>query len=565
MPIIGINESGKTTILHAIFAFDYVNDDQNEDGRHLNDVENLYLTSRPVPEVAAEVELSVEELKYAIAKAQKESEPLKGELVKIWRQDDLPTKIVITRNLKTKKYGIESDKLGSSATQNLIARKLILQLPYILYFDDFRDKIPGKIEVTEALKDSSSGWLAIVEQLFKYTDESYSVFALAGLEDRQRKSVISKVERKLNETLTREWQRFKLDEREALRISLEFERERVTGQTESNVLQSTPVASQAGTVNTTPPTGISERHYLKLEVVEIDGSGDQHFFFISDRSKGFYWFFNFVMKLEFNPKLVGGETDAIYLLDEPGSYLHAFAQRRLCQKLRQISQKNWVAYCTHSHYLLDPETIPVNSIMVAEKDSNGAIKLTPLTNYQALGRDKRSALQPVLDALQIKPFALDLLSPQTTVITEGIYDYFALKLFYTNSKISILPSVGADSIKYFISLLIAWGIDFRALWDNDPEGRRKFKEAAGYFGPEIERLNLRLLPGGSRGGRRIMQSLFDGQDLARLREELGLANNCSFERTLHALFYSARKNELVACMSQATARNFDELMRTVLS
>ncbi len=45
VPIIGINESGKTTILHAIYAFDCFNDKFNEGGRHLEDTVNLYRTS----------------------------------------------------------------------------------------------------------------------------------------------------------------------------------------------------------------------------------------------------------------------------------------------------------------------------------------------------------------------------------------------------------------------------------------------------------------------------------------------------------------------------------------
>jgi predicted ATP-dependent endonuclease of OLD family len=41
IPIIGINESGKTTILQAIFSFDYYNDEFNQEGRHLKDTTNL--------------------------------------------------------------------------------------------------------------------------------------------------------------------------------------------------------------------------------------------------------------------------------------------------------------------------------------------------------------------------------------------------------------------------------------------------------------------------------------------------------------------------------------------
>jgi len=41
VPLIGTNESGKTTILQAIFAFDYANDKEYE-GRHLKELRNFY-------------------------------------------------------------------------------------------------------------------------------------------------------------------------------------------------------------------------------------------------------------------------------------------------------------------------------------------------------------------------------------------------------------------------------------------------------------------------------------------------------------------------------------------
>ena len=265
------------------------------------------------------------------------------------------------------------------------------------------------------------------------------------------------------------------------------------------------------------------------------------------------------MKLEFNPKFVSGTQHTIYLLDEPGSYLHALAERKLCQKLRQLSEKHRVIYCTHSHYLLDPETIPMNSIVVADKDGNGNVSLVPITAYKGAASEKRSALQPVLDALQIKPFALDLINTRTTVITEGIYDYFALELFRNNRSISVLPSVGADSIKFYISLMVAWQIDFRALWDNDDEGKKRYAQAGQLFGVRVAERNLRLLPIATGGTKRIMQDLFEGTDLVTIRAELGLQNDCSFERTLHALFYSPRRAELTQMVCQRTKQNFEQL------
>ena len=465
------------------------------------------------------------------------------------------------------KYSFDSDRLGPPHVQDALARNIIKSLPYILFFDDFRDKIEERVEIVSGDGRNTAGWLSIVEQLFNQTNNTFSVFQLPTLEERQRKTVLSKVQRRLNETLTKEWQSFRLDDRDALKICIDFYREEVVQVAKTApqpptqpAVPSPPRPLVQPAPSTQPQASVQKivRNYIKFEVVETDSAGDEHFFFISDRSKGFYWFFNFVMKLEFNPKVVGDNAHTVYLLDEPGSYLHAVAQRKLCQKLRNLSRSNRVIYCTHSHYLLDPEVIPVSSITVADKDGNGNVTLTPIPNYRGAS-DNRSALQPVLDALQIRPFALDLISTRATVITEGIYDYFAMELFRNSRPISVLPSVGADSIKFYVSLLIAWQVEFRVLWDNDEEGRSRHAQALDLFGAEIAARTFRLLSTVPGRQRRIMQDLFDGTDIVMVRTELDLPHDSSFEQMLHALFYSPRRGELVQAMGQYTKRNFEQL------
>lgn len=104
MPIIGVNESGKTTVLHAIFAFDHYNDDLNDAGRHLKDVSNLYRTSSPPATVSAEIELTTSELKASLASCAKESPSLKAAFELIRGKRKLPTKLLLRRNIVSKKY-----------------------------------------------------------------------------------------------------------------------------------------------------------------------------------------------------------------------------------------------------------------------------------------------------------------------------------------------------------------------------------------------------------------------------------------------------------------------------
>ncbi|HXH39844.1 MAG TPA: hypothetical protein VNN08_14540 [Thermoanaerobaculia bacterium] len=555
VPIIGVNESGKTTILHAIFAFDSYNDTLNDRGRHLKDTANLYQTASSSSLITAVLRVSSDELLEALDDISSHGHDASIAARLRRKRKHFPELLTITRNLTTRKYVISTTPFeGADDFTDLLARYILSSAPYILFFDDFRDSVDEKIEIGDPQRQPA-GWLAIMERLFTRTDKNLSVYQLPALEERQRKSVLAKVKKHLNATLTREWQNFRLDDSDALEISIEYEVE-----TSAVAVAVQPVATGEATPAASAPP-VQSRHYLKLDVVEKDASGDEHYFFIRDRSKGFFWFFNFVMKLEFNPKVVFDSDSTIYLLDEPGSYLHASAQTKLCAKLRYLARQNCVIYCTHSHYLLDPELIPLSSIKVADKDANGDIKLIPIHQHEGNIVERRSAFQPVIDALQIKSFLLDL-TAYRVIITEGVYDYYSIELFKRGRNITALPSVGASSVKYYISLMMAWRVSFVALWDCDDEGQRAQADAINAFGDELGRNHLFLIP--SRGRkRRIMQDLFDGADLRMFRERLELSKNASFEKVIATLFFHPTRTEILNDVSTATREAFDELFETL--
>jgi predicted ATP-dependent endonuclease of OLD family len=259
LPIIGVNESGKTTILQAIFAFDSYNDNFNE-GLHLKDTSNLYLTSSLPALVEGQIEITDAEIQEILNELEAAHEDLKVVLGKLKHRHRGPlTKLTIQRNLKTLQYTILTAPFNQNELADKLPDKIFSMTPFILFFDDFRDKIEEKIVIDPKKKKDRAGWLAILEQLFQRTDKDLSVFDLPGMEERQRKSVLAKVKRHLNRTLTEEWQNFRLDDREALEISIDMQKETLATNVES--------------------------HHLTLNVVERDTSGDDHYFFISDRSK----------------------------------------------------------------------------------------------------------------------------------------------------------------------------------------------------------------------------------------------------------------------------------------
>lgn len=559
IPIIGINECGKTTILNSIYAFDFINDDEKKTFNHLNDISNLYKDSTETCKLTGVIEITKDELKQKLKTKFQLTEANCEDKLKEF-PDKKPIEFKITRNLLWKDNELDSRyelfpkiKFKNENYENDYCEELILGLPYILYFDDFRETFPDEIEIA---KENKSKWLDIMQELFIKTNEKYSVFDLKNLEERRRKSILDQVKNKLNATLTAQWANFRLENKESLEIDVDFkkEKQRVSIVVEEN--------QPNGVIVKRNVEQEIEKYFLKFDIIERDSKGNAHFFYVRDRSKGFYWFFNFVMKLEFNPDTAGDHDNAIYLLDEPGSYLHPYAQGKLCKKLKDLSEKNVVIYCTHSHYLLNPEVIPLNSIQIVNKSSSGNIHLETFNNYKIDSkRGLKTAFQTIYDALYIKPFDIDL-NNKKILIVEGIYDYYSFSLFNETQDFGILPGKGADSLISFISLMLAFEIDFRVLWDNDVEGNSGYEKAKKFFGEELAVRNFFLLPS-KNGKKRILQDLFEAEDIRTIIEDLSLSSNLSFEKKITSLYFSKQKNKIVNKFTSKTKANFQEVLSSV--
>lgn len=75
-----------------------------------------------------------------------------------------------------------------------------------------------------------------------------------------------------------------------------------------------------------------------------------------DRSRGFVWFFSFLAY--FNELEAAGTTDLILLLDEPGLSLHGRAQEDLLRLIdERLAPKHQVLYTTHSPFMVDPDNL----------------------------------------------------------------------------------------------------------------------------------------------------------------------------------------------------------------
>ncbi len=374
------------------------------------------------------------------------------------------------------------------------------------------------------------GWLGIYERAFNKIESS--IFdIIKEPEENIKLGILSDVESEINKTLIKEWGKISLDDTGCLSIKLQIENNRT----------------------------------LKIQIVEKKGDKDR-FFKIEERSKGFLWFFNFVMKIKYNPKSTGSNNDIIYLLDEPGSYLHSVAQERLCQMIKNISNKDGkVIYCTHTHHLLDPKYIPTKYIYIVQKDkSKKNIELSKITNVKT-DIKKMNELQPVYEALGVSDWDF-FTQKQKIILVEGIHDKYALEIFL-KSKVStyiIMPCVNAESIYNNIPRLIAYNKNYIAIWDNDEEGIEYYKKSIKAFG-KLEERKLLLLPNNDRKRKVRMEEMFDKDDFKKLARYLEMPDNSSYSNIMTSIMCCDDSviEECANLVSQKTKNNFSELFKNI--
>ena len=518
VPLIGTNESGKTTILQAIFAFDYANDKEYE-GRHLKELRNFYNPQNKEPAII-EAEISVKKSDFLNCISDENLRMKYSEIQSF-------SEITISRNLDTKEYSVSV--IDDSEDRKVIGKEIVSRLPYIIYNDDFIERHKNEIEIPSDSTDLY-GWLGIYERAFNKIESS--IFdIIKEPEENIKLGILSDVESEINKTLIKEWGKISLDDTGCLSIKLQIENNRT----------------------------------LKIQIVEKKGDKDR-FFKIEERSKGFLWFFNFVMKIKYNPKSTGSNNDIIYLLDEPGSYLHSVAQERLCQMIKNISNKDGkVIYCTHTHHLLDPKYIPTKYIYIVQKDkSKKNIELSKITNVKT-DIKKMNELQPVYEALGVSDWDF-FTQKQKIILVEGIHDKYALEIFL-KSKVSsyiIMPCVNAESIYNNIPRLIAYNKNYIAIWDNDEEGIEYYKKSIKAFG-KLEERKLLLLPNNDRKRKVRMEEMFDKDDFKKLARYLEMPDNSSYSNIMTSIMCCDDSviEECANLVSQKTKNNFSELFKNI--
>ena len=177
---------------------------------------------------------------------------------------------------------------------------------------------------------------------------------------------------------------------------------------------------------------------------------------LKNRSKGFLWFFSFLVWFS---KIQGDKKSKyILLLDEPGLSLHASAQNDLLRFIdEKLAPEYQVIYTTHSPFMID--SLKLNEVRTVYDTQNPKIGSVVSDAVEEKDSDTLFPLQAALGYT----IAQNLYVSPKNLLVEGISDLVYLNHFSTILKdmgkdglsddVTIVPVGGADKIATFISLM----------------------------------------------------------------------------------------------------------------
>lgn len=173
---------------------------------------------------------------------------------------------------------------------------------------------------------------------------------------------------------------------------------------------------------------------------------------LSNRSKGFNWFFSFIVW--FSRIQEDKSNQYILLLDEPGLNLHAAAQADLLNFLDDLSKEYQIIYTTHSPFMVPHNSLERVRTVYESKDGT--------TIKDAIEEKDSDTLFPLQAALGYD-IAQNLFINKNNLLVEGVSDLIYLTMMSSileesglqgiRDDITIVPVGGLDKVTSFISLL----------------------------------------------------------------------------------------------------------------
>jgi hypothetical protein len=339
-------------------------------------------------------------------------------------------------------------KTEESITQGSVGDTMRRLWPAFVYFDSFHDTLPKEVDVDALLAPEGGARQAgqpVVSQAVR------DFVALSGVDAAKVKELATQ-DKALGNYLQSRGASITGD-------FLTYWKQTIDGEQSVN-LQVRHARDAAGVLKLT--------FYVRDQV-------DQY---PEQRSKGFVWFLSFYLRLAAAQKRRNAEGSRLLLIDEPGSYLHARAQRDVLHLFEtRIAPTEPIIYSSHSQFLMPPERLHRMRIVMKSRD-NGTRVYDRLTHPDLRGEAFVDTLTPIIQAIGIDiTQALSFVGPKNLLV-EGITDH----IYVTNwarlyrpawlDTVNVFPGFGATTLPILGSLFIGWGLSFAILLDRDAEAAK---------------------------------------------------------------------------------------------
>lgn len=285
----------------------------------------------------------------------------------------------------------------------------------------------------------------------------------------------------------------------------------------------------------------------------------------SERSNGLRWYIS--LFIDILAQKNNRENPILFLLDEPGVYLHVNAQKKVLELFKDLTKtKNQVIYTTHSPYMInEDEILKIRAIQKNDKEITEIYNNVYDQNLSKIS--KMDTLSPIIQAIgaDIK-FSIGNIDKKRNIITEGITDYMYISSIMIYLKVKdkpyIIPSAGVANINRIASILLGWGCEFKIIVDYDNAGNKEYKQLNKKLGLELNKdvfyVNLEKFKEKiEEKNWKTIESLIDEKDFEKLENKLDGTDE--MKKLVAKEFYDKVRESNIK-LEEKTINNFKTLL-----